>query len=306
MSVNFWCVCVCMHVGVGVDINYRVNNYCAYLRILHWGFANQGHRARIPAVHVTASTPMCKSTEFSTSTFPHEQPQGIRVSSGVGSALDVRNAAFLERRQVDTGICTAFVDERWYAHATRPSLLIHEITVINRGTADVNFSLLASVTAPSTDLNLQQVSTSIPNTYAVTGDNICAEDATAPNGGNHTKVSMVASLPCAFPVGGSTCFVTETVQAGTTQTYTFVMSVATSLNHSDTLIAATAALNAAVSVVANTCNTYFKSLISFCCAMFVILFVIVFVSIICNRISQCMSIYEFLNARIKVSLFRYW
>eukprot|EP00041_Stephanoeca_diplocostata_P009558 m.148036 g.148036 ORF g.148036 m.148036 type:complete len:892 (+) comp17789_c0_seq1:131-2806(+) len=204
-------------------------------------FGHASHRARIPAVHVTVSSPTCSIT----TRHRRQLQQAAPKSNGVGTALDVRNAVFLERRQVDMGSCTSSIDERWYAHATRPSLLVHEITVINSGTADLSLNFLASVSAPSLDLNLQQVTSPVSKAYAATGGNICAEDAVKPNGGNHTNISMVASLPCEIPNGATTCSATKTVGAGTTQTFTYIMSVATSLNHSDTLRAATEALSVA-------------------------------------------------------------
>jgi len=170
-------------------------------------FGPASHRARIPAYRVTLSAGAGRGVD------------------AAGSALDIERAVFLQRSRVG-GVAA---EERWFAHATRPSLLVHEVELTNGGTASANVTLSASASAPSSELNLTAAAGTAPTDYAVAGQNIVGEDATMAGGGNHTQVAFIANAPCEPGPGGS-CSQTVAVPAGQTVTYYFLTTVVTSLN----------------------------------------------------------------------------
>jgi hypothetical protein len=157
---------------------------------------------------------------------------------------------------------------RRYAHATRPSLLVHEIEVTNAGEQPSTVSIAAPTNAGvTTDLDLSPFSppvvaadaevklaaastsprrpggerTAKPrphldagettgSEYAVSGQNRVAEDAKTAGGGNHTKIAMISCAPCSRMFG---CAGNMTVAAKSTVTLYFTTTIVTSLNSTD-------------------------------------------------------------------------
>jgi len=69
------------------------------------------------------------------------------------SALDIERATYY-RRTTSAGFTPALIEQRWYAHRVRHSLLVHEIFVDNsKNTATLQLSL-KSLTRQSPDFNI--------------------------------------------------------------------------------------------------------------------------------------------------------
>lgn len=129
------------------------------------------HRARIPAhvINMTGATCTGSTHGFTT-------PRAAPALTLIGYALDVGQGVFY-RRDTLSG-CQATLEQRWYAHATRPSVLVHEIHIINNGQSEVTLSVDSHLTSQSIDLNLTRVSTPNANTNFILlmGINKVAED----------------------------------------------------------------------------------------------------------------------------------
>tara|TARA_B110000208_G_scaffold172553_1_gene215667 strand:+ start:271 stop:1575 length:1305 start_codon:yes stop_codon:yes gene_type:complete len=191
----------------------------------HGKFGEASHRATIP--HFIVEWTATSSSSSSSSA----QPQI--------SALDIGRAVFFKRSVMAGGIN---VEERYYAHATRPSLLVHDITFdaissTAAGSTSITFTHRAMRTSDT--LNLTAFADASLG-YAVTGHNNVAEDAIIDaTDGNRTTLAVVAN---AAPS-------TLIVKKGETKTLLFVQSIVTSLNSSDPK---TDALDALASAVATS------------------------------------------------------
>jgi hypothetical protein len=148
-----------------------------------------------------------------------------------GRALDVQHAAFLQRRTLhcaaaptDATACTIQVDERWFAPLHQPSLLVHEISLTNTGTAACTVAITSTPNTggASGDFDMSVV-TSDDKSYVAKGTNKVPEVA------NHTSFALAANvLPSSVelpPSSGST-------SPKSTHLYA-LQAIVTSLNSSD-------------------------------------------------------------------------
>lgn len=192
-------------------------------------FGHASHRARIPAYKVSILT--------GSGGAPAEDPSG--------SALDVQRATYFHRSAVGD----LLVEQRWYAHASRPSVLVHEVELVNSGATPVNITLSGAISSPSSELILNRSTGPSPSDYAVSGENVVAEDAQTSGGGNHTALAFIASTPCDTPGEAmpalDDCTALVTVAPGANLTKYFITTVVTSLNSSNPLLDATAIHRAA-------------------------------------------------------------
>ena len=133
--------------------------------------------------------------------------------------------------------CNASVEQRWYAHATRPSLLVHEIHVDNKGSVAVTLDVSASLSVlTTTDNNLTRVAdgSDDDNLVVLTGQNVVPEDWNNVTGGNHTLLAMVAASPCKPNATAAASCTTELKAAsGASTSFVFSTSIVTSLNSSN-------------------------------------------------------------------------
>lgn len=167
------------------------------------------HRATIPAYQVSIG--------------------GLDLSA-TRAALDVRRAVFMTRSEISGG--SAVVDQKWYAVADRPSLIVHEMTITVPGGKGPIAASLSGAAGSTADLSLEKVhSPSVVNAVAWTGRNVHGEL------GNTTTLGMVCTSPPS----------SVTVPAGGTKTMHFITSIVTSLNSTNPIGDATAAFAAATS-----------------------------------------------------------
>lgn len=192
-------------------------------------------RARIPPFDTTLASHSVMSRTVSGGGF------------GSGQALDVRRAMFLRRGTTSSGID---VDEKFYAHQTRPSVMVHSMSLSNTGAAAVTVDLTsAQIGADSADIDFAVVPPSataaehgvpmavlehstgevtIPPMAAAT---VAAATTRAINGS--TKVAEVPSSSVTTVAMVSTVGPANvTVNAGSTVSLTFLSAVCTSLNSS--------------------------------------------------------------------------
>lgn len=92
------------------------------------GNSTPSHRARLAAVHNNYLA------------LPSDAASSDMLFY-IGSALDLRRGMFLNRTALYTSTCTAFVEQRWYAHRANYDLLVHEVEVLNVTGQGCNVSL---------------------------------------------------------------------------------------------------------------------------------------------------------------------
>ena len=176
-------------------------------------FGAASHRADIPRPTVKLAS--------ATTTSPTPEK--------TGQAMDIRRAVFIERTQPSESIS---VEQRWYAHATRPSLLVHEIEVTNMGqsaTITLGFGGINGPIGSSEDVVLSLCDAGqAAGRLCVFGQNKMPEDATTPTGGNHTALAIVANSPCSG-VNATQCTATVPIGSGSHTLY-YVAVIVTSLN----------------------------------------------------------------------------
>ena len=167
--------------------------------------------------------------------------EAVRDETSTGRALDVERAVFYERSRTVGGVA---IEQRWYAHATRPSLLVHEVDLVNEaGAASASVAFTTAV-GSSADLALAPFNVTARDLgfdsssvgYAMYGANKVPEDATHEGNGNHTFVAIVANAPPSAPV---------VVAPAESRTFTFLFAIVTSLNSTAPRSDALAALRSA-------------------------------------------------------------
>ena len=150
--------------------------------------------------------------------------------TGTGRALDVARAQFLTRRRLCGGGLS--VHERWFAHATRPWLLIHEINLTSSANKDCIVEVQAAMSAPSDDLILAEKTEA--GVHVMSGHNKIPET----NGTALTHVAAASNLPPCIRETHALgrmplCAVNVTVRAGSKQTLLFLTAVLTSIHPGD-------------------------------------------------------------------------
>ena len=136
----------------------------------------------------------------------------------------------MTRSDVSGGV--AVLDQKWYAAADRPSLIVHEMAITVRENAGPVAASLSGAAGTTADLTLEQVRTpAVPNAVAWTGSNNHGEL------GNKTDLAIVCTSPPD----------SVTVPAGSTKTMHFITSIVTSLNSTNPSRDAAAAFAAATS-----------------------------------------------------------
>ena len=181
-------------------------------------------------------------------------PMPDEAEDASGRALDVMRAVFIARRTVRGGLVS--IEDRYYAPLQSPELLVHEIAVVNRGSAPFTLQLSSGAAPPECDakcrllassaqkaqerqsntlggdLNLHRVSGSdVPaNVYAVAGTNKVPETEAF----GYTEVALAANIPASSSVTVSGHGGEHTVYA--------IQAIVTSLNSTNVTAAALAAL----------------------------------------------------------------
>eukprot|EP00040_Diaphanoeca_grandis_P037457 m.244109 g.244109 ORF g.244109 m.244109 type:complete len:778 (-) comp33822_c3_seq5:211-2544(-) len=136
------------------------------------------------------------------------------------SALDIRQAIFFERTVLERGVK---IEQRRYAHATRPSLFVHEIEIDGPTSGAALTVLFSSSVSATKTLTLTNMSNVGPQNWGLTGKNIIPEDATTASNGNHTFVATIANTPQQ----------SVDVKSGQSVTLYFLQTFVTSLNSTD-------------------------------------------------------------------------
>jgi len=121
------------------------------------------HRARIPPYTVNVTS---------------------QVVAGV-RALDLERAVFLQRSTLASGV---HIEERWYAPLHRPTILVHEMELMNPGNISARISIQGTVEDSSQDLDLLPVFLPGEDIYAAAGSNRVPE-----RGIDRTGVALAAN-----------------------------------------------------------------------------------------------------------------
>ena len=148
-------------------------------------------------------------------------------SPSTGQGLDIKQAVFKERLELSD---TISVEQRWYAHASRPSLLVHEIAVSNTGSGPSKIVFNFDYSNSSSDLDMADcpgLSNTEAGVLCVLAQNKVPEDAKTKGGGNHTTLALVNNDPCG---GASSCAI-EFARGQTT--LTLITAIVSSLNSSE-------------------------------------------------------------------------
>eukprot|EP01125_Pyxidicula_operculata_P013065 TRINITY_DN4317_c0_g2_i1.p1 TRINITY_DN4317_c0_g2~~TRINITY_DN4317_c0_g2_i1.p1 ORF type:complete len:701 (-),score=160.28 TRINITY_DN4317_c0_g2_i1:239-2341(-) len=104
----------------------------------------------------------------------------------IGAAIDIERATYYRRVTVDS----ALIEQRWYAHRTRPSVLVYEMEVNNIGNpTPVSFTVSLNTTSSSPDFTVEN--TSFTTDYIQYAANINTPEE--PNG-FVTSISVVLSV----------------------------------------------------------------------------------------------------------------
>eukprot|EP00039_Didymoeca_costata_P001279 m.51219 g.51219 ORF g.51219 m.51219 type:complete len:846 (+) comp10717_c0_seq2:16-2553(+) len=165
-------------------------------------FGPASHRAVIPAIHNKLGNMMTTSR-----------------------ALNIRKATFEIMGTIDF----VSVHETYYAHSTRPSVLVHEIELTNSGSSDVTVPITTTQPGQSKDLNLTSASKPPSNTISMTGTNMVPEDAQSATGsGNYTMISLVGDVACVPAL--ASCVVNVTIPKASKIQLQYLTVIVTSLN----------------------------------------------------------------------------
>ena len=184
------------------------------------------YRARIPAFHIDVKSPRT-------------------ITTGQGHALDISHGEFMKRWQMGE----LEVSEYWYAHAARPALLVHEITIISHTKLSTAVTLAARATAPSKDLliNRSHIMDGTQDTpgdvYVLNGTNKIPETAQI----GRSEVAIAYNSPCALGgsvhAGAMECTASIPIPASDRPTsLAFLTSIVTNLTSANPISEARAAL----------------------------------------------------------------
>ena len=179
-------------------------------------FCNHPVRAAIPTYNV--------QLDYQTAAFAAGATPPTQAGGGVQSAvtrvryaLDLLNGVLLRRAELQHG---ARFEERWYAHATRKELLVHEAHVDNTAplatnptAVTVNFTVVVGAASADIDFTTTTTGTTVTSSGKVNH----MELPTLP----HTEVALASNAPPGTPV---------VVGGGTQRSFLFITSVSTSLD----------------------------------------------------------------------------
>ena len=123
------------------------------------------------------------------------------ATASAHTALDMERAAFITRGTVGSGVA---VEQRLYAHWTRPHLLVQEFHLASSAPGEVSFTAPKdeALWSSGIDFSGTTLSPPKPGLRIVTGSTRISETATS----NTTLVAMVSTAPAPvrLPAGGNT------------------------------------------------------------------------------------------------------